>query len=147
MPRKTAQQLDNEIAASLLTYQPPAKTIRPSASIESQEGYIYHATNRERAVEIAKDGLKPHAPSFGTDQNEWPDGSREKRSYWISRAGSAWSFAPEYGEAVLLRALRSQLDTKIERGTGDVVTTKKVPVSKIEILTEQGWIPLKSWAS
>lgn len=140
---KTAKQLDREIAEALA--QRPGTPIPPSSASTSQEGYIYHATNTERAHAIAEGGLKPHGPSYGTDQSEWPDGSREHRSYWIQRASSAWAFAPEEGQAVLLRALQSQLDTKAEHGTGDIVTTKTVPASKIEILTDVGWQPLKAW--
>ena len=143
-----SKQLDHEIAEALTRTPRRAGTpLPPSPSSASHEGYVYHATNVERAHSIAESGLKPHGPSYGTDQREWPDGSRERRSYWITRAASAHSFAPEEGPWVLLRALRSQLDAKVERGTGDIVTTKTVPASKIEIVTDEGWEPLKSWAA
>lgn len=140
---KTAKQLDQDIDDALNQRR---LAIQPSPTTESQEGYIYHATNLDRAHSIATTGLKPHRPSYGTDQVEWPDGSRERRSYWITRAASAYAFAPEQGPPVLLRARRDQLDVEVERGTGDLVTTKTVPASKIEILTDAGWSPLKSWA-
>lgn len=122
------------------------KPIKPSSSTESQPGYVYHATNEERAAAIATSGLRPHGPSYGTDQDVWPDGSREKRSYWTRRAASAHYFAPEEGPAVLLRVAEGPT-FKAERGTGDIVTTKTVPATQIEILTDEGWEPVKKWAS
>lgn len=118
--------------------------IAPSRESQSDEGYVYHATNLDNAHQIAESGLHTHKPWHGTEQNEWPDGSRESRSYWSTKAHVVHSFAPE-GRAVMLRAKHDDLKgAKFERGTGDVVHTKKVHPSKLEIHTNRGWEPLST---
>lgn len=120
----------------------PSDFVAPTSSTESEPGHVYHATNTDNLEEIVASGkLIPHGPSYGTDQSEWPDGSRQKRSYWSARAGAVWAFAPEQGRAAILRTARTP-DFKNESGTGDVYTTKPVPVARLEVLTEEGWIPL-----
>jgi len=103
--------------------------------------YVYHATNSERAQSISESGaVRAHGPSFGTDQSVWPDGAREKRSYWTTRPSSAASFAPEDGQPVLLRSKRSP-SFKTESGTGDIFSTS--PVKGVEYLARDGtWKPL-----
>lgn len=116
--------------------------VEPSADIPSEPGYVYHATNLENLYGIIEDGkLKTHKPWYGTDQDIWPDGSTEKRSYWSPSAATTHWFVPEGGPGVLLRTPRTDA-FKTERTTGDVYTTKVVPVTKIEVLTTEGWIGL-----
>lgn len=120
----------------------PPDFVAPSRSTESEPGFLYHATNIERMFDIIDAGkLVTHGPSFGTNQSEWPDGSRQKRSYWSPHASVVWAFAPEGGRPVILRTPRT-VDFKDERGTGDVYTTKPVPAARLEVLTPDGWIPL-----
>lgn len=115
--------------------------VSPTGKLRSDDGWMYHATNAENAYWIAESGrLDTFKPWHGTEQDVWPDGSTEKRSYWSQSASGVWYFAPEDGLAVVLRTPRSK-DFKRE-STGDYYTTKKIPASKIEVLTEDGWIAL-----
>lgn len=114
--------------------------ISPTSSTFSESGYVYHATNEDRVRDIAREGIKTHKPWDFTEQDSWPDGSTEKRSYFSRSASSVWAFAPEEGRAVILRT-RETSQFKRE-GTGDIYTTKSVPASKLEVLTDEGWVPL-----
>jgi len=115
---------------------------RPSEKTETENGYVYHATNEDNARDIAGSHLKPHRPWHGTDQSTWPDGSTEKRSYWSNKASAVHSFAPAEGKSVILRTKQAD-HFKPERGTGDVVTTKKVHSNDLEIKHKDGsWHPL-----
>lgn len=113
----------------------------PDRHLTSDDGYVYHATNTERLADIADDGLRTHEPWDFTDQDAWPDGSVEKRSYFSASAGAVWAFAPEEGEAVIIRVAVKDHPFKRE-STGDVYSTKTVPPSKIEVLTDEGWARL-----
>lgn len=115
--------------------------VSPSRALESEAGYLYHASNEEALSGIAERGLRTHDPSHGTEQDEWPDGSVEKRSYWSRSASSIWHFAPEYGRAVALRARESAARFRRE-STGDYYCTQTVPAAALEILTTEGWLPL-----
>lgn len=124
-----------------------AKPLRPSGDTRTDPGFAYHATNEERACDIARGGLRTHGPSYGTDQDAWPDGSREKRSYHAERASVVHSFAPEEGPAVILRARRDAHPFQEERTTRDLYTKKTIPASKLEIgLDDETWEPLPDWA-
>jgi len=108
----------------------------------SEPGYVYHATNTERAQHIAESGkLKTHKPHEFTDQSEWPDRSVERRNYFTPTAEHTWQFAPEEGTPTLLRIKKDAHAFKTE-STGDLYSTKPVPASKIEVLTKEGWKPL-----
>lgn len=112
--------------------------------VESRLGYFYHATNYENALNIAREGLKPHRPWHGTDQDAWPDGSTERRSYFTEHAEIAWQFAPELRHAVLLR-VRSDIPAKFfyERYTRDVYVTGQIPPWLIEFYGEDSrWCPI-----
>ena len=88
--------------------------------------YYFHATNLERAHEIAASGkLVTHKPWEYTDQSTWPDGSTEKRSYFASEPASVMQFAPE-GEPIVLAVPTDAADFKVERGTGDRYVTKPI---------------------
>ena len=113
----------------------------PSRALKAEPGYVYHATNWDRANEIAEtEKLRPHGPSYGTDQNVWPDGGVEKRSYWSRDPGVVWQFAPEGGAPVILRAKETSERFKRE-STGDIFSRKPVPAEELEILTKDGWKP------
>src|SRR4029077_4860932 len=118
----------------------PAKLER---EIGSDTGYVYHATNEERLQDIANSGkLNTHKPHEHTDQNAWPDGSRDKRAYFSADAGTTWSFAPEDGKPVVVRA-KSDPSLGTEKGTGDIYSTKPVSSSKLEYLGEDNqWHPV-----
>jgi hypothetical protein len=112
------------------------------SKVSSAPGYLYHATNEERAHDIAEQGLKTHKPWEHTDQGEWPDGSREKRSYFTSKADHASSFAPEEGKSVLLRVPDSAADFHKE-STGDIYSKKPIKSDKLEILgDDKQWHPI-----
>jgi hypothetical protein len=113
--------------------------ISPIAGMPSENDFAYHATNLENAYEIANNGIETHSPDYGTEQNTWPDGSTEERSYFVNNAGIAWQFAPEHGKAVLLRIPMNAVIFKHE-STGDVYATKTIPADKIEIHTKHGWV-------
>jgi hypothetical protein len=106
---------------------------------------MYHATNLERARPIGKEGIAVHRPDWGTDQDVWPDGSKQLRSYWSPRASNVWQFAPEEGAPVVLRTPKEAHPFKAE-GTGDFYATKPVPPEKVEILTKDGWTPIQEWS-
>lgn len=122
-----------------------AAPVAPSHEINNlttEEGYVYHATNLNNAYDIAESSLLTHGPSYGTDQSEWPDGSREKRSYFSRNASVISSFAPEHGNPVALR-IKDGAHFKTEAYTHDVYTNKKIPARSIEYWGADGnWHPL-----
>ena len=98
--------------------------------------YVYHATNMERASDIAAGGkLNTHRPGEFTDQSVWPDGATQKRNYFSH--GNPWMFAPEEGAPTILRIKKSDHPFRRE-STGDIYSTKPVPSSKIEYLDQGG---------
>jgi hypothetical protein len=114
---------------------------RPDSNTKSDLGYLYHATNEENLQDIKSSGkLDVFSPSYGTDQDSWPDGSVEDRSYWTEKASSAWYFAPEDGRPLILRTFKTPT-FKRELGTGDYYSTRPIPVSALQVLTSDGsWI-------
>lgn len=113
---------------------------KPTHNIRSPQtdtGYLYHATNYERAFEIVDGGLRTHRPWEGTDQAAWPDGHTEKRSYFSARADGVWHFAPEHGEPVVLRVPVSAASFRRE-STGDYYSRDRIPASRIEFLASNG---------
>lgn len=110
---------------------------------ESDSNYVYHATNMDRAHDIAEEGLKRHKPGDFTDQDVWPDGSREKRNYATPTAQNTWQFAPEGGTPTLLRIRKDAHPFKNESGTGDLYSTKDIPPEAIEYQHDDGrWLPI-----
>jgi hypothetical protein len=122
-----------------------AGLVRPAKigpDIPSEAGYAYHATNVERAKDIAKHGLKTHRPWQFTDQGAWPDGSVDPRSYFTPNAGSAWQFAPEEGQGLLLRTKADRLKRE---STGDLYSREKIKPGELEFLGDDGkFHPLSS---
>lgn len=132
---------------ALLIDAMPLYTAEPSGDIKSEPGYLYHASNRYNAFDIASEGIVTHRPSFGTDQSTWPDGSRQKRSYFSRNAGNVWWFAPEDGKPVILRT-RDDGKSFWNESTGDVYTTKRIPPERLEILMDDGrWISMAEFAA
>jgi hypothetical protein len=123
-------------APNALTEAPPQAPVKPlkvTGPMPSEPGYVYHVTNAERLQDIANTGkLFTHKPDAYTDQDVWPDGSREKRNYFTPSAENTWQFAPEEGDAALLRMRREHHPIRAESGTGDLYSTKPVPASKLE---------------
>lgn len=112
------------------------------SDMQTEPGYVYHATNTERAMDIAETGLKTHKPHEFTDQTAWPDGSTEKRAYFSERADNVWQFAPEEGASAVLR-VKQDAGSFAKESTGDIFTTKSIPPSKIEVWGTDGqWHPL-----
>jgi len=101
-----------------------------------EPGFVYHATNEDNIEGIADKGLLPHGPSFGTDQDSWPDGSTAKRSYFIDDPAHAGSFAPSEGRPVLVRVPEAGM--KRESTTRDRFTNKKLSASLVEVLGKNG---------
>lgn len=120
-----------------------AMTARADTPVDAEEGYVYHATNVERAQEIADTGnLNPHDPGAYTDQDAWPDGATQPRIYFSGDPKVVGAFAPEDGESVIIRTVKPD-DAKKESGTGDIVAEKPVPSDKLEILGADGkWHPI-----
>ena len=116
----------------------PKDTVRADAVKQSDPGYLYHATNVERANDIAQSRMKLHEPWEFTDQGAWPDGSVKPRAYFSPRAQSVASFAPEEGPSVVLRTPEGNR-FRPESGTGDVVTHKPISARNLEIATPTGW--------
>jgi hypothetical protein len=105
--------------------------------IQAHADYLYHATNTYNVHDIADTKkLHTHRPGYGTDQEEWPDGSREKRSYWTHEPNIARSFYPE-GKPALLRAKRSAADFKRE-STGDHYLRKPLASHHLEVYDGEG---------
>lgn len=111
-----------------------------SKDVPTEAGYLYHVTNAERAGDIAEGGLLTHKPWEHTDQSMWPDGSVRKRSYFTENSVGA-DFAPEEGQSAVLRMKKPNAAQR-ESGTGDWYMDRKVPPSKLEVLTPGGWEPL-----
>lgn len=113
----------------------------PSKNIKNEkptQGYVYHATNLDRLYQISESGkLKTHNPNEYTDQESWPDGSLDKRSYFSEEPSTTLDFAPEEGQTVLLRAKKDS-GMKKERHTGDIYTSREIPAKDLEYLHESG---------
>ena len=126
-----------------------ADVVRPSSTLQGDEGYLYHATNEERAHGIAEDGrMHLHRPGDFTEQDCWPDGATEKRSGYFAphdKAHTVWSFAPEEGRSAVLRIHHLAHPFRRESGTGDLFSKKAVPAKLFEINTSEGWKPLVDW--
>ena len=94
--------------------------------------FVYHATNWDGLVGIRESGwLATHRPSYGTDQDVWPDGSAERRAYFGASSEQVRLFYPETGPYVLLRMPRDAT-VKVERGTGDLYVTKRRSARTLE---------------
>jgi hypothetical protein len=116
------------------------KDVDPSREdIGFDAAYAYHATNIGNVADILDTGeLQTHGPSFGTeDQDAWPDGSTDERSYWTHDPKIARSFYPAEGHAVLIRSRRDAFSPKRE-STGDLYTTKPVKVGLLEVYVGGG---------
>jgi proteasome lid subunit RPN8/RPN11 len=112
--------------------------------IPADPSYYYHATHLRNARDITESSLEPHGPSYGTEQDSWPDGSTQDRSYFSPSPSTAWMFAPEGGKPVLLRVSRSSADFKTESSTGDIYSRKSIDPKHLEIATDRGWVRLSS---
>jgi hypothetical protein len=114
--------------------------------VESEPGYAYHATNAERLQQIADSGkLKLFKPSYGTDQETWPDRSTEKRSYFSRNAGVVWQFAPEEGSPVIIRTKSAGLK---QESTGDLYSPAAIPAKQLEYLgQDKKWHPVEDLAT
>jgi len=121
----------------------------PRSDDESHEDYVYHATNADGVYGMADSGhMHVHKPWHGTDQDTWPDGSTEKRAYFSKNAGHVASFAPEEGPHAVIRVRHDAHPFKAERYTRDIYTTKKIPISKIEVRHADGeWHPVMNLKS
>lgn len=105
--------------------------------------YHHHATSLDNLASISLNGIRAHAPSYGTDQSAWPDGSVEKRIYF-GTSKNIWQFAPEHGIPVALRIKKDAVKFKRE-STGDFYATKRIRPDNLEVLTNRGWFPLKNF--
>lgn len=139
------EQAGDEGGGEAVGYQ-VRRAAAPTKDLASDPDYVYHATNAERAMDIAQGKLRTHKPWENTDQDAWPDGSVEKRAYFSESAAVVWHFAPEFGEPVVLRIKKSAAELKKESITGDIYTKKTIDARHIEILGEDGeWYPVKQF--
>jgi hypothetical protein len=120
------------------------KAATARAGMQADPNYLYHVTNRERIQDIAAEGkLRTHKPYEFTDQDAWPDGSLKKRAYFSGNPDSTLPFAPEWGDAVMIRVARDKAKFGRERFTGDYFTESPIPSKHLEFLGEDGgWHPL-----
>lgn len=109
----------------------------------AEDEYLYHATNLDNVGDMLEGHLEPHKPWHGTDQESWPDGSTNRRSYFSHSPSIAHDFAPAEGKPVLLRVKRPTARFRKE-STGDHYTRDKIHSSQLEMHTEQGWKSLGS---
>ncbi|MDE2098070.1 MAG: hypothetical protein KGL39_12525 [Patescibacteria group bacterium] len=111
--------------------------------LPADSNYLYHATTLENLYDIAQGKLIPHRPWHGTDQSTWPDGSKEKRSYFATSPVIAWQFAPEEGTPVLLRIPKKASKFKAEFST-DYYTTNSLDPTNFDVVDENGnWNKIK----
>jgi hypothetical protein len=119
---------------------PPAHSTKITSA---EQGFVYHATNLDNAQDIAKQGLKTHGPSYGTDQSTWPDGATERRSYFSTDPHITESFAPEHGKPVFLR-VKEAAAKFFRESTGDMFARKQIAPTHIEYLGADGsWHPIQ----
>src|SRR3990172_215154 len=131
-------------AAPTVARAAPEAAATPAAI---EKGYVYHATNAERLEDIASAGkLKTYRPSYGTDQRAWPDGAIERRAYFGKTAEGVRQFAPEHGQAVVVR---TKVGPHIRReSTGDLYTREPIKSDTLEYQAADGsWIPVSSLAA
>ncbi|QZE10425.1 hypothetical protein SEA_SCOOBYDOOBYDOO_74 [Mycobacterium phage ScoobyDoobyDoo] len=116
-------------------------------TIPGDPNYLYHATHDYNAQDIKDYGhLDVHDPWHGTDQDAWPDGSVDPRSYWTHDPQVARSFYPEGGNPTLLRTKRTNAPFQRERGTGDFYSPDPVSADHLEVYHGGGkWGPLHEW--
>ena len=109
---------------------------------EPENGYVYHATNHDRLHDILETGsLKTHRPNEFTDQSSWPDGKKEKRSYFSEKPETAKNFAPEEGIPVLLRTKKKSHMHR--ESTGDIFSKIPIHAHEFDYLHEKDhWQPL-----
>lgn len=127
--------------------RPILQEITPHTKADNAEqGYVYHITNLERATEIAQEGsMLTHLPWDHTEQDMWPDGSEGSRIYF-GETTNLYHFAPEEGQAVLLRMKRRE-QHKRDGSTPDLYLERNVQSSELEALTREGsWAPLSDLA-
>ena len=107
---------------------------------ENESTYFYHITNEQRLYDIIDSkNLLPHEPWDYTEQEAWPDGSVEKRSYF-SKSPSMF-FAPEEGKPVVLRLNSNSAGFKRE-STGDYYVVEPISIKYIEAKMNNNWVPL-----
>ncbi len=143
---KAADAGYNPMPSELWEIEWPMKEGYGNFSPTSEPGYFYHATNLENVYDIIHSGeLETHRPDFGTEQDEWPDGSVALRSYFGTSTKHVEPFYPE-GKPAILRVPVGAAKFKKERGTGDIFTNQNIPTSAIEIWStnDNAWIPLTS---
>lgn len=122
----------------------PIVPARLERGLTGDAGYAYHATNIENLHDIARAGkLKTFGPSHGTDQSMWPDRSVEKRAYFSATPENSYQFAPEDGQAVVVRTRR---DGRIfTESTGDLFARKPISADALEFLgQDQQWYPIQA---
>lgn len=142
-PTGEGRGIDNSCGPKTWSYADKLPPHDSWKTLQSEEGYTYHATNKDNARDIQSSALRGFRPHYGTpEQRSWPDGSTTRRIYFTDKPSTAWQFAPSEGEPALLR-IRSNRSVKTE-STGDrYVEGKRVKPGGIEILTSDGWKRLK----
>ncbi len=124
-----------------------ASSAEPShewTSLPGEPGYYYHATSDTNLHDIRDSGhLQTYGPSHGTDQNVWPDGGGERRSYFAESPKIASSFTPENGKPVILRVPREAANFRRESGTHDIYSRGTIGAGKLEFYGKDGsWHPV-----
>ena len=111
-------------------------------NLKQDPNYLYHGTNDQNLYDIAQSGfLNVFEPSYGTDQETWPDGETEERSYWTQNPATTHLFIP-YGKPVIIRTKYIPSKFHKERFTNDFYTTQPVPTEQLEVLVNNNWMPV-----
>lgn len=111
-------------------------------NLKPDPNYLYHGTNDQNLYDIAQSGfLNVFEPSHGTDQETWPDGETEERSYWTQNPATTLFFIP-HGKPVIIRTKHIPSKFHKERNTNDFYTTQPVPIKQLEVLVNNNWIPV-----
>lgn len=118
--------------------------IREAVDGTSGGDHMFHITSKHNLHDIAREGLKTHKPWHGTDQESWPDGSREKRNYFSAKEEHTHAFGPEarHEDNVVLRVHKTNHPFRREGYTGDHYSTKTVHPKHIEYKHGDNWHPI-----
>lgn len=135
-----------------LAYMRPETKTYTTESLDLRQvphdpNYLYHGTSQDRLYDILSAGkLGTFRPWHGTEQESWPDGSTDKRSYWGPSPAHVEPFIPDHPPAVV-RALHQHVKARAERGTGDFYAAKPVSTRHLEYFDGAAWRPMADLAN
>jgi hypothetical protein len=108
-------------------------------STQNSNEHYYHTTHRDNLNDIRGGGLKTFHPNHGyktgrnwAPQHSWPDGGKEKRSYWSHSEEGTKPFS-ESGHTTIRVHRSGAPHMKRESGTGDYYSHKPIDAKHIEV--------------